>query len=187
MGTPWRSALRSAFPTGCEVEEDAQFEVWASLVEDRLILAIRLSSAEMKTRAYRNHSLPGALKPTLAYAMALLSEPLPDDVVLDPMCSAGTLLIERAHAGRYRRLVGGDIEDEAVRATVANVGPRYQPVGLAHWDARALPLPDASVSVVLANLPFGRRFGSPESNRTLYPALLDEWSRSLRRADAWCC
>jgi tRNA (guanine6-N2)-methyltransferase len=173
-------AVTDRFPDWLEVKEDAQFEVWASLIEDRLILAVRLSDTSLRTRNYRATSLPGALKPTLAYAMALLSEPRPDDVVLDPMCGAGTLLIERAHAGRYARLIGGDLSEEAVRASVENAGPRFQPFGIARWDARRLPLPDGSTSVVLANMPFGKQFGSPESNRALYPALLDEWLRVLR-------
>jgi tRNA (guanine6-N2)-methyltransferase len=180
IGRAVAGGIADRFPDWLEVEDDAQFEVWVSLIEDRLIVGIRLSDAELRNRTYRVTNLPGALKPTVAYLMATLSGPQPDDVVLDPMCGAGTLLIERAHAGRYRRLLGGDIVGAAVTAAADNVGPRYQPLGLARWDARRLPLPDASVSVVLANLPFGKQFGTPEQNQSLYPALLDEWLRLLQ-------
>jgi 23S rRNA G2445 N2-methylase RlmL len=99
--------------------------------------------------------------------------------VLDPMCGAGTILIERAETGRYGKLLGGDLDPEAVAAAVTNVGPRYQPIELRQWDARALPLPDDSVSAVISNLPFGRQIASPAELRDLYPALLKEWARVL--------
>jgi tRNA G10 N-methylase Trm11 len=95
------------------------------------------------------------------------------------MCGVGTILIERARAARYRLLLGGDIASEAVDATLANVGRKYKPVQIRRWDARNLPLADASVSAILTNMPFGRQIGTVEDNRTLYPALIREWARIL--------
>jgi tRNA (guanine6-N2)-methyltransferase len=161
------------------VEDDAQIEVWVSLVGPQLVVGIRLSDRSMRQRKYRNTSLPAALKPTVAHAMALLSEPRDDDVVLDPMCGSGTVLIERARAARYRLLLGGDIEESAVMAARDNIGPRYKPIEIRLWDARNLPLEDDSVSAIITNMPFGKQIGTPEENRSLYPALLTEWVRVL--------
>lgn len=161
------------------VEDTARIEVWAQLAGGSFVAGIRLSDATMRQRTYKSESLPASLKPTVAAAIALVSQPRPDDIVLDPLCGAGTILIERAQAGRYARLLGGDIDPAAVAAATANVGPRYKPIELRAWDARRLPIEDRSVSVVLANLPFGRQIGSPEENRTLYPTLLKEWARVL--------
>jgi tRNA (guanine6-N2)-methyltransferase len=99
--------------------------------------------------------------------------------VLDPMCGAGTLLIERAEAGRYGQLYGGDLDPEAVGAALTNVGRRYKPIELQEWDARRLPLDDGSVNAVLCNLPFGKRIATPKELRALYPALIAEWARVL--------
>jgi tRNA (guanine6-N2)-methyltransferase len=162
------------------VEDDAQIEVWVNLVGRQMVVGIRLSDRSMRQREYQRTSLPAALKPTVARAMALLSEPREDDVVLDPMCGSGTILIERAEAARYRLLLGGDVEESAVRAARENIGPRYKPIELQQWDARTLPLEDDSVSAIITNLPFGKQIGTPEANRTLYPALLAEWVRILR-------
>lgn len=96
------------------------------------------------------------------------------------MCGAGTILIERACAGRYALLLGGDAQPEAVSATLSNVGPRYKPIEVRRWDARHLPLDSGSVSAAAVNLPFGRQVGSPEDNLTLYPAFLREAARVLR-------
>ncbi|HEX6509260.1 MAG TPA: methyltransferase domain-containing protein, partial [Chloroflexota bacterium] len=162
------------------VEDDAQVELWVNLVDSRLIVGIRLSDNTMRQRLYRQTSLPAALKPTIAHAMALASDPRDDDVVLDPMCGTGTILIERARAGRYGLLLGGDADARAVEAARENIGPRYKPVEIRQWDARSLPLDDRSVSAIITNMPFGKQIGTPEENQALYPQLLTEWTRVLQ-------
>jgi tRNA G10 N-methylase Trm11 len=96
------------------------------------------------------------------------------------MCGAGTILIERAHAGRYAQLLGGDIRAEALVVARANVGLRYKPIELSEWDARDLPLDAGSISAAAVNLPFGKQIGSAEENRSLYPTALRELERVLR-------
>ena len=160
--------------------DPARLEVWTQLVGDRLVAGIRLSDESMRQRTYKLANLPASLKPTVARAMALLTKPQDNDVFLDPMCGAGTILIERAHAGRYARLEGGDIDHAAVQAALENVGTRYKPIAIREWDARSLPFADGEISAIASNLPFGRQIGTREGNRTLYPALLDEWTRVLK-------
>jgi SAM-dependent methyltransferase len=166
------------FPDWVREEAGAQLELQLFLHDDRLIAGIRLNQEPPHARDYLNRDHPGALRPALAHVMALLSQPRPDDVVLDPICGAGAALIERAHAGRYERLLGGDPNPEAVDAACENVGPRYQPLGLLRWDPHWLPLGDASASVVLGRMPAGRATEVP--SRTSYAVLLDEWLRVLR-------
>ncbi len=169
--------LAARFPAWRLVEDDAWLEVWVSLVGERFLAGIRLSDHSMRQRDYRAVSLPAALKPTIAAAMVQVTHPEPDDVFLDPMCGSGTILIERALAGRYRLLLGGDRDPAAVEATLENIGPRYKPIEIRQWNATNLPLDTASVSALSTNLPFGKQIGSPEENKTLYPALLQEWAR----------
>ena len=167
------------FPDWRLVEDDAHVELWVHLVWGLLVTGIRISDSALRQRTYKSASLPASLKPTVAAAMALLSQPKPTDTVLDPMCGSGTILIERAETARYRLLLGGDLNPEAVKAATENVGRRYQPIDVRQWDARALPLADSSVSAVICNLPFGKQIGSPSENRSLYPALVAEWTRVL--------
>jgi 23S rRNA G2445 N2-methylase RlmL len=110
----------------------------------------------------------------------MLTRPTEQDVFLDPMCGAGTLLLERAHMGRYEQLYGGDQNPEALAVAQINVGTRYQPLSLQEWDARNLPLDAASITAAAVNLPFGHQIGSPEENRSLYPAVVREMYRVLR-------
>ena len=128
-----------------QVEENAALEVWVRADQDRAAIGIRLSDNTMRHRTYKEVHLPASLKPTVAAAMVRLTRPTPEDVFLDPMCGSGTILIERALAGRYAQLLGGDLDEEALEATRANVGRRYQPIRIEKMDARRLPLDTASV------------------------------------------
>jgi 23S rRNA G2445 N2-methylase RlmL len=160
--------------------EEGGLEFWLTILPGEALLALRLSDETMRHRAYQREHLPASLRPAGAAALVRLTRPAPDDVFLDPMCGAGTILIERAHAGRYRQLLGGDADREAVATALANIGPRYKPIAVQEWDARELPLDAASVTAAAVNLPFGRQLGSPEENRRLYPAFLREMERVLR-------
>jgi len=161
-------------------EEAADVEFWATQIDGELLLAIRLSDARMRHRDYKIAHRPGSLRPAVAAAMAWLSDPRDDDIFLDPFCGAGTLLIERAHLGRYRNLIGSDHDAGAVRAARENIGPRFKPVELHDdWDAGALPLADASVTKITTNLPWGIRHGSHAVNRRRYGDWLAEMNRVL--------
>ena len=50
-------------------------------------------------------------------------------------------------------------------------------IKLHDWDATRLPLPDAGVDAIVADLPFGHRVGSHDDNKALYPAILREAGR----------
>ncbi len=148
--------------------------------QSEAILALRLSDERMRHREYKLEHMPASLRPTAAAALAWLTQPADDDVFLDPMCGAGTILIERANMERYKLLLGGDRREEALAMARANVGPRYKPIELRQWDARDLPIDAGSASAVAVNLPFGKQIGTPEENRALYPAFLREIARVLR-------
>jgi 23S rRNA G2445 N2-methylase RlmL len=162
------------------LEQEGALELWLTLLPGEALLALRLSDERMRHREYKIEHLPASLRPTAAAALAWLTRPAPDDVFLDPMCGAGTILIERAQAGRYAQLLGGDTRAEALAVARANVGPRYKPLELRQWDARALPLDAGSISAAAVNLPFGKQIGSADENRGLYPAALRELARVLR-------
>src|SRR5262249_53793215 len=161
-------------------EEVADVEFWATQIGSELLLGIRLSDERMRHRDYKIAHRPGSLRPAVAAAMAWLSDPRDDDIILDPFCGVGTLLIERAHLGRYRNLIGSDRDPGAIRAARENIGPRFKPVELHDdWDAGALPLADASVTKVTANLPSGIKHGSHAVNRRRYGDWLAEMNRVL--------
>jgi tRNA (guanine6-N2)-methyltransferase len=161
-------------------EDSADVEFWATLLDGEFLLEVRLSDERMRHRDYKVAHRAGSLRASVAAALAWLSAPDDSDIVLDPFCGAATILIERAHLGRYAMLCGGDRDEDALEAARANVGPRYKPIRLERWDAAKLPLEDASVTKIVTNLPWGQRVGSHGANRRLYPVWVREFHRVLK-------
>ena len=158
----------------------AALDIWAEVHGDDGYISLKLSSNDMAQRPYKQAHIPASLKPTVAYSMVKLSRPHPDDIFLDAMCGAGTILLERAFVDRYRYLIGGDISTEALRATVANFGRQHQPRQFFHWDARTLPLQSNTVDKIVCNLPFGETIGNLSQLTNLYRTCLREYERVLR-------
>ena len=155
-------------------------DVWAEVHGDDGYISIKLSSNDMAQRPYKQAHIPASLKPTLAYSMVRLSRPHPEDMFLDAMCGAGTILLERALLNRYRYLIGGDISTDALEATEANFGRKHQPRQFFHWDARTLPLQSNTVDKIVCNLPFGETVGNVPQLKNLYRECLREYERVLR-------
>lgn len=173
-------AIRRRFPRWRAVEDNADLEFWLQQADRALLLGLRLSDRHLRHRTYKVANFPGSLRPTIAYALAYLTGVQEGDVFLDPLCGAGTLLIERARAGRHHLLLGGDQNPQAVAHTAQNFGPRHRPRGILRWDATCLPLPAACVDRVVANLPWGAQHGSPQTNPALYTGALAEIDRVLK-------
>jgi len=161
-------------------EMDADVEFWATMIDAEFFLTVRLSDERMRHRDYKAAHRPASLRASSAAALGWLSQPRGDDVVLDPFCGAGTILIERAQLGRYAMLLGSDRDHAALAAARINVGARYKPIQLENWDAGALPLGDASVDKIVTNLPWGLRYGSHGENRKLYPLWFREFTRVIK-------
>lgn len=145
---------------------------------------VRLSPKPLATRDWRVCNIAGSLQATVAHAMALLTRPAPDDVYLNLGCGSGTLLIERALAGPARRLIGCDTDRHALTCAQENIAAYLKgskdgrgAFEVHDWNMCHLPLPDASVDAITADLPFGHRVGSHGDNVVLYPALMREAAR----------
>jgi SAM-dependent methyltransferase len=140
---------------------------------------VRLSPRPLATRAWRVCNWPGALNASLAHAMIALTEPAPADTVLNVACGSGTLLIERLLAGHARLAIGCDTDAAALDCARSNLRAAglERMARLEGWDAGALPLDDASVSVICADLPFGQLVGSHRENQQFYPRVFAEAAR----------
>ncbi len=173
-------AIHRRFPKWRLVPDDANVELWLQQTGRQVRLGLRLTDRTMRHRTYKIANRPASLRPTIARALVQLTRPEDGDVFLDPMCGAGTVMIERALAGRYALVQGGDIDEQAVVDTLENFGNRHKPRDVFHWDARRLPLPDQSVDKVATNPPWGRQVGSVFELRALYESAFAEIDRVLR-------
>lgn len=161
-------------------DKNPALDVWVEVHGDDAYISIRLSPLNMAQRDYKQAHIPTSLKPTVAYSLVQLSDPRPDDIFLDAMCGAGTILIERAYSGRYRYLLGGDISTEALHAAQTNIGRKHRPRQLFHWDAQLLPLADWSVDKIVCSPPFAGQRDDKFVDRILYRQFLIECERVLK-------
>ncbi|MCI0457539.1 MAG: RNA methyltransferase [Gemmataceae bacterium] len=165
-------------------EENASVEIWLTIQGATAVCGLRLSDRTMRHRTYKSEHLPASLRPTVAAAMVRLAEIKPSQVVLDPMCGAGTLLAEvlqrpwRPGNGPVQ-VWGGDRDPGALRAAESNLRRLGQTV-LTRWDATRLPLPNQSVDRIVSNPPFGKQLSRPEEVGPLYREVLRELDRLLR-------
>ena len=164
------------------VPEGEDVEIWANLIGRDFVCGLRLSDASMRHRDYKVAHVTASLRPSVAASLAWLTGPQPTDDFVDPMCGAGTILVERALMGRYRLLMGGDENPHVLRAARQNLGHNYQPWRLLQWDARHLPLAAHSVDKVATNLPFGIKVGDKRKVSALYYAFFRELGRVLTPA-----
>lgn len=134
-------------------DSNTGLDVWNEVYGDDAYISIRLSTSDFALRTRKQVSLSDSIKPTLAYSMVRLSKPKPDDVFLDPMCGAGTILLERANSGRYKYLIGGDMSKNALDATLHNFGRQHQPCQFFLWDVQSLPLQPNSIDKIVCNVP----------------------------------
>jgi 23S rRNA G2445 N2-methylase RlmL len=182
--------LTGKFPASWKAaEENAAIEVWLTINGATAVCGLRLSDRSMRHRTYKVEHFRASLRPTMAAAIAWLGDLKPRQVVVDPMCGAGTILAEVILATRGRRLpegtgwdltvIGGDLDPAHVRAAQANLR-RIGPVELSPWDARRLPLEAASVDRILSNPPFGKQLSTPAQIGPLYRDMIREYDRVLR-------
>lgn len=182
--------LAGKFPASWKpADENAAIEFWLTINGASAVCGLRLSDRTMRHRTYKHEHLPASLRPTMAAAMVRLADLKPKQVIVDPMCGAGTILAEVHAATRSRRLhdgsgwnltvLGGDLDAHHVRAAESNVR-KIGPTRLSPWDARCLPLDDQSVDRVISNPPFGKQLSSPGEIGPLYQAVAVEMNRVLR-------
>ena len=88
---------------------------------DWALLGLRLGALPLHRRAYKVASRPGSLKPPVAYCLGLLAALAPSDVVLDPACGAGTILVEAVALAPSGVVCGGDLDPFALETAQANL------------------------------------------------------------------
>ena len=168
---------------------------------------VRLTPRPSSTRAWRTCNRPGGLNATVAVAVNELLGVAAGGSYLNLMCGSGTLLVERALTGRYKRLVGVDSDANAVACSAENlasarVGADAELVvadvrdpelpsrllggvgsGGAAETAAAVPvgrgLVPVGFSAIAVDAPWGDAVGSHAENEELHDAVFGQARRLL--------
>ena len=120
--------------------------------------------------SYRVKDIPASINPVVAAGIVrfLESNLHSQHRVLDPFCGSGTILIERALAGKCRELIGVDISQKAIEAAEQNIRiSGLKNIKLINNDIRNISK-NENFDEIITNMPFGIRLGSHSKNIELY-------------------
>lgn len=122
------------------------------------------------------------LRPTTASILLEQAQCQQGDIVLDPCAGIGTIPIISGATALGGDLILGTSANLHQVATdyLAATDPKQSPNLLA-WDASLLPLRTGSVDVVVSDLPFGRQCSSSSKLDQLFPLVVAELTRVVRR------
>ncbi len=174
--------------TGWRVDlENHELEVMVDVVFDECIVGIKLTrEALSKNRFSRVFDHPAALNPVIAHGMLYLSGALEKNAgrLLDPMCGGGTIPIEAALVlPEGWEIVAMDIHPGYVAGAIKNSKSAgvFDRIVFKRGDATRLEQKFGSESfdIVLANPPYGVRFGDSWNVSWLYPRLCSSVYRVL--------
>lgn len=125
------------------------------------------------------------LRPTNAHLLLELATIHRGDMVLDPCVGIGTIpyCVESSSGGVG---LGGDLclandepQTDAALVYSQKLGRGKSVSNLCAWDAGALPIRDASIDVIVSDLPFGQQCLSSGRLHRLLPLWVSEFARVL--------
>jgi 23S rRNA G2445 N2-methylase RlmL len=176
----WRCAKRIAEiePTFVNDPTESTWEVVVHQQKRAIDVEVSPRKLDDPRFAYRLGDVPAASHPTLAAALAKVAGVRDDDVVWDPFVGSGTELVERARAGPYARLIGTDVDADAIATARANLDA-------AKVERAELVLADATefapkgVTLMISNPPMGRRVVRTTQLGALLERLVDRAAELL--------
>ncbi|MCK4474277.1 methyltransferase domain-containing protein [Candidatus Bathyarchaeota archaeon] len=128
------------------------------LTEERFVFGLKLAEIPPKPFVERRPRKkpffhPSAMPAKLARCMVNLAEPKAGELVLDPFCGTGSMLIEAALTGC--RVLGLDVQGRMVKGSRRNLAYfNIDPEGLVVGDARNMPV--TKIDCVVTDPPYGR-------------------------------
>eukprot|EP01060_Flectonema_neradi_P020501 TRINITY_DN28015_c0_g1_i1.p1 TRINITY_DN28015_c0_g1~~TRINITY_DN28015_c0_g1_i1.p1 ORF type:complete len:421 (+),score=88.30 TRINITY_DN28015_c0_g1_i1:77-1339(+) len=188
IGNRVRTSLtKSLQPLGCELAElPASKGRQSNQVDVQLLRSSETRSVTLQLLLLVKRGSPfgvaKGLHHSLCWGMGMVAKISPGEIVCDPCCGKGNLLLECGmwfDAGTY---VGFDNDPLQLATAVQNIIAMglEDKVSITESDSsRYIPLRASSVDVVVSDLPFGRKYGTTATNTLLYPPLVCEIARIL--------
>ena len=159
-----------------EDDQKSDFNIRVFIEHEDAYVGLRLGKQSLQKRSYKETHVGGSLKPPVAAAMVAMLK-VTGDVIVDPFCGAGTILIEAGLHGFNG--IGGDYNNQALSAARINSKSAGIDLCLNLWDSLALPLSKNSVECVISNLPWGRQIAVGPDIEMIYRHFCLELERIL--------
>jgi tRNA (guanine10-N2)-dimethyltransferase len=158
-----------------------EVEYRAILSEDkcyfgRVLFMINRSSFDARNPGKRDFFHPGVMMPRMARTLVNIACAKKGDILLDPFCGTGGLLIEAEMLGLYP--VGSDFDPLMIKGSIKNA----QESGFLQADATALPFRDGSIDSIVTDFPYGQSvcIRKTDTMDKLYADALEEIRRLIK-------
>jgi tRNA (guanine10-N2)-dimethyltransferase len=159
------------------------------LTDNRFVFGLKI--AEIKPKPFserrprqRPFFHPTAMQAKLARVMVNLAQPKKGDLLLDPFCGTGAMLVEAGLIGC--RVIGFDAKPHMLRGGLKNLKHfKIRPEGLAIADARYPPV--TMVNCIATDPPYGRSASTLGTNtRLIIEDFLDRVNDVLIKGSKIC-
>ena len=159
------------------------------LTSNKLVFGIKLTEITPKTFSERRPRKkpffhPSAMPSKLARCMVNLARAKRDELVLDPFCGTGSVMIEAAFVGC--RVLGFDVQRRMAEGTRRNLKHfGVEPEGLVIADSRKLPL--TRIDHVVTDPPYGKSATTMKSTtKQIVEGVLSSASPLLSKGQLIC-
>jgi len=166
-------------------------QVLLNICDNHVYVGLALAKESLHRRNLEYFG-PTTLRPTISHCMLRLASIQPGEIVCDPMCGSGSIVVEGIVSWPESYFLSGDIHEmawprtkqnvDAINKKMLNTNRSLLTADIFQWDATRLPLRNDSLDVIVTDLPFGKKMGSKRDNRTLYPKILAEFGRVVKVA-----
>lgn len=158
--------------------------IYCGVVGDTCMIGIDTTGdMALHKRGYRVFDHPAALRPTIAYAMIKIANVKEGEILLDPFCGGGTILIEAARLYKKLKIFGLDVFAENIKgaylnATSAGVAEK---ITFIVGDATKLDkIFNINIDKIICNPPYGIRQLRRERRKEI-PQLYDKFLLSASK------
>jgi len=143
----------------------------------RLLFTTGRGAYDTRNPGRRNFFHPGVMMPRMARTLVNIACAHTGDVLLDPFCGTGGILIEGGMLGM--NAIGSDFDPVMILGSRRNVDT----AALMLADAASLPFRDHSVDAIVTDFPYGQSvcIRKSDSMDRLYADALDEIQRVLKK------
>jgi tRNA (guanine10-N2)-dimethyltransferase len=161
--------------------ENPEVEYRAVLSEDRcyfgkVLFRVDRGAFDARNPGKRDFFHPGVMMPRMARTLINLTCTRAGEILLDPFCGTGGILIEAELLGMYS--VGSDFDPMMADGSLQNVTNS----DLLLADAARLPFASRSIDTVVTDFPYGQSvcIKKTDTMDNLYACALDEMRRVLK-------
>lgn len=171
---------------GAEISVSKPEVVVKVYISDRAYIGHLLHSIDKKQFIERQPDLkpyfrPGVILPKLAKALVNISGVKEEEILLDPMCGAGTILIEAGLMGI--NFVGVEVFSSIIKGCARNLAYYNLPLNLVRGDVKKLPFKEGSIDSIVTDFPYLKSSKSYGKLEELYDCSLSEFERVLKQGN----